>query len=165
MTWFQAQQACQLSGKSMCTNAQWQAAAAGTDETTCNTGPPGCDGADPWDTGDTLCGGCESNWGAFDMVGNTNEYVADWQQAGLSGTTQDGEEIWDAWGPNYGDDYTRNVNGRVIRDTTGYVSGLPAAPRRGGNYSSGEGAGVFAYDLEVSPAREWNITTRCCINR
>ncbi len=30
MTWFQAQQSCEAAGKSLCGNAQWQAAAAGT---------------------------------------------------------------------------------------------------------------------------------------
>ena len=32
VTWFQAQQSCEAAGKDLCTNAEWQAAAAGTSD-------------------------------------------------------------------------------------------------------------------------------------
>ena len=49
LTWFQAQQACALSGKRLLTNAEWQMAAAGTPDpgvggngvTECNTNTTG----------------------------------------------------------------------------------------------------------------------------
>jgi formylglycine-generating enzyme required for sulfatase activity len=74
VTWFQAQQACALSGKRLLTNAEWQMAAAGTpDSTACNVNNPNPDG--------TITGaytGCASNYQVNDMVGNVSEWVADW---------------------------------------------------------------------------------------
>ena len=79
VTWFQAEQACALSGKRLLTNQEWQRAAAGTPDpgtddggTDCNIGGLG----HPLDTGSRAK--CMSNWGAFDMVGNVEEWVADW---------------------------------------------------------------------------------------
>ena len=83
ITWFQAQQACLNVGKRLPTNAEWQGTAAGTPDTggaddgstTCNT--------DDLEPGVSLTGSredCVSNFGAFDMVGNLLEWVADWIQ-------------------------------------------------------------------------------------
>ena len=79
ITWFQANQACLLSGKRLLTNREWQGAAAstpdpGTDNGTsdCNVGHTGAPSA----TGSRLS--CQSVWGVFDMVGNADEWVADW---------------------------------------------------------------------------------------
>ena len=71
ITWFQAQQACKNAGKRLPSNAEWQAAVAGTPDpgpdngtTDCNTNssyvaePPGSRSS------------CVSSDGAFDMVGN-----------------------------------------------------------------------------------------------
>jgi formylglycine-generating enzyme required for sulfatase activity len=73
ISWFQAEQACALSGKRLLTNQEWQRAAAGTpeDASSCNTNSAG-----PTPTGSLP--DCVSRWGAFDMVGNVDEYVADW---------------------------------------------------------------------------------------
>jgi len=82
ITWFQAQEACANSGKRLPTNAEWQVGANGTPD-------PGPDNAD---NGTTDCNtehlgrtiptgaraGCVSARGAFDMVGNLIEWVADW---------------------------------------------------------------------------------------
>jgi len=80
ITWFQAQVACENSAKRLPSNAEWQGAVVETpdpgpdDETTdCNTGGP------PFAV--TVTGSrsaCVSARGAFDMVGNLAEWVADW---------------------------------------------------------------------------------------
>lgn len=71
ITWFQAQQACANVGKRLLTNAEWQQAAAGTPD----GAPCIVDSESPGPTGTA---GCDSNWGTFDMVGNLDEWVADW---------------------------------------------------------------------------------------
>ncbi len=89
ITWFQAQQACRNSGKRLPSNAEWQAAVAGTPDpgpdngtTDCNTGSAVAAVA----TGSRT--NCVSSRGAFDMVGNLWEWVADWvpRSPGCTGT-------------------------------------------------------------------------------
>jgi len=79
ITWFQAQEACANSGKRLPTNAEWQVGANGTPDpgvddhaTTCNSANTGA----TTPTGSRS--GCVSARGAFDMVGNLAEWVADW---------------------------------------------------------------------------------------
>ena len=78
ITWLQAQQACTNAGKQLPSNAEWQAAVAGTPD----PGPD--DGATDCNTrsGRRLPSGsrsrCVSADGAFDMVGNVAEFAADW---------------------------------------------------------------------------------------
>ena len=71
VTWFQATAAARNAGKRLPTNAEWQAAALGTPEgSPCLVGVAGL--------GLTGTAGCVSDVGAFDMVGNLFEWVADW---------------------------------------------------------------------------------------
>jgi formylglycine-generating enzyme required for sulfatase activity len=78
LTWFQAQAACTNAGKRLPSNAEWQAAVAGTPD----PGPD--DRAKDCNTRSSMAlpagsrSGCVSADGAFDMVGNVEEYVADW---------------------------------------------------------------------------------------
>jgi len=79
ITWFQAEQACALSGKRLLTNQEWQRAAAGTPDPGTDDGGTDCNIGGlqrPTDTGSRA--NCVSNWGAVDMVGNVDEWVADW---------------------------------------------------------------------------------------
>ncbi|HEU5179215.1 MAG TPA: SUMF1/EgtB/PvdO family nonheme iron enzyme [Candidatus Polarisedimenticolia bacterium] len=82
ITWFQALEACANAGKRLPTSAEWQMGVTGTPDpgpdngtTDCNTasgGPVSLTGARD---------GCVSARGAFDMVGNLAEWVADWVPA------------------------------------------------------------------------------------
>jgi hypothetical protein len=79
--WFQAAAAARNSQKRLATNAEWQVAALGTPEGSelQPNGEPVCNvgfGPDTSPTGSRP--GCVSDVGAFDMVGNIAEFVADW---------------------------------------------------------------------------------------
>ncbi len=127
VTWFQAVQACALSGKRLLTNEEWQRAAAGTPD-------PGVDNTvgictiftDPTPTGSHPA--CVSVWGAYDMAGNVYEWVADWTSRANACTT---------WPSEYGDD---------VSCYGGTGSGqIPGAIARGGYFGlfSGSYAGIF----------------------
>jgi len=82
---FQAAATARNSGKRLPTNAEWQAAALGTPDSgvsaagsqDCNTANGGGAGVDALvATGSRS--NCVSDVGAFDMVGNVQEWVADW---------------------------------------------------------------------------------------
>ena len=78
VTWHQAVQACNNVGKRLPTAAEWQMAAAGTPEGT-GDGITGCN-SDSANLGPVATGNaatCVSTAGAFDMVGNVWEWVAD----------------------------------------------------------------------------------------
>jgi formylglycine-generating enzyme required for sulfatase activity len=134
ITWFQAEQACRLSGKRLLTNQEWQAAAAGTPDTGVDDQVASCnhyddDGAVATPTGSRAS--CISKWGVFDMVGNAAEWVADW---GPLSTACPGWETA-GWGFSSGD----------MMCLAGASTGAgPGALVRGGD-SSGEGEeGVFS---------------------
>ncbi len=176
MTWFQAQQACLLANKQLCTNGQWQGAAAGTHDKgkyngaaggACHTG-----GTGPRKTGMAgqapgASASCISSWGAEDMIGNLWEWVDMWGQAGMTWLTTNGQ-LTAPWpsGKGYGDggDSTWNINGRAAAATTAFVNGSPAAAIRSGSWAYGVDAGTFALGMDSSPAR-WSagIGARCCI--
>ena len=136
ITWFQAAAAARNSGKRLPTNAEWQAAALGTpdpgdfqwpEECNTNSGGPGL-------TGDR--GNCGSYVGAFDMVGNLWEWVADWVplSTGCANALFNGNEDWNclAGGSN--------------------PAGGTGALLRGGSAWIGTSGGVFSVAGTVSPA-------------
>jgi formylglycine-generating enzyme required for sulfatase activity len=176
LTWFQAQQACELKGKDLCTNEQWQAAAAGTyDPGSAETGTQcriATTNTSPRNTGlaGSVPGGttsCVSMWGMEDAIGNLWEWVAWWGEAGMTWQTSDGQEASAVWGASYGNDSTWNVNGTAYHGVmSSYISGLPAAAHRGGNWYRGSTAGIFALYLNNGPVH-WsaNVGARCCRGR
>lgn len=78
ITWFQAQEACANAGKRLPTSAEWQVGANGTPDPGPDNRTTDCNSA----TGSLSRTGsrssCVSARGAFDMVGNLFEWVADW---------------------------------------------------------------------------------------
>jgi formylglycine-generating enzyme required for sulfatase activity len=180
LTWFQAQQACGLSGKHLIRNDEWQMAAAGTFDVgandglanqNCNTSSSG-----PRETGQagTTPGvTCISRSGAEDMVGNLWEWTAEWWQAGQTWQTADGETQCPSgctgtggWPSGYGADVTCNLNGRVLINGVAWMPGVPAAALRGGTWGNGTLAGVFAVDLNHGPS-SWSPANgvRCARRR
>ena len=79
ITWFQAEEACANSGKRLPTNAEWQVGANGRPDPGPDDGVADCNTSS--DGAASLTGSrssCVSGRGAFDMVGNLAEWVADW---------------------------------------------------------------------------------------
>ncbi len=157
MTWFQASQACLLAGKRLCTNAEWQAAAAGTPKDSCQI-----KGSAPVESSKLTS--CQSKWGARHMVGNVSEYVAAWVQAGLHSMKAPDTDQATQWPKGYGDkDVARNFNGEVDSMAGTWIKGLPATYRRGGDFDDDTNAGVFTVDAHIAPTYASPSTgARCC---
>jgi hypothetical protein len=135
ISWFQAAAACRNAGKRLLTSAEWQMAALGTLDpglggdgvTTCNTNTAGA-------VATGSAGNCISDVGAFDMVGNVWEWVADWvpQSTACPG-----------WGGFSDDD--------MCLAGASTTSG-PGALIRGGPFDNGTSAGVFALHATDTPS-------------
>jgi hypothetical protein len=129
ISWFQAQAALANSGKRLPTNAEWQMAVRGTpDGFPCNvsSGGPVATGSLP---------NCVSAFGAFDMVGNVWEWVADWVplSTGCPG-----------WG-GFSDDV-------MCFSGASTVALGPGALNRGGAWDTGTNAGPFAVYAATYPS-------------
>lgn len=85
LTWFKALQACNNSYSRLPTNAEWQAAVAGTPNPNGDVLTP-CDRASSALVPTGTRSGCVSNYGVFDMVGNAMEFVAEWTATGNPGS-------------------------------------------------------------------------------
>ncbi len=189
ITWFQAQQACALSGKSLCTNEQWQAAVSGTiDPSEPSTGTlQECktkigdneNNKSARDTGNATH--CISKWGAEDMIGNRNEWVSLWVME--PGRNDYDNDKWpEASGAPYGSDtyYHGGLTSRsdatpteppiktsgshkVYNEGIAGGSRLPAALQRGGHTGAGTDAGAFYATADAAPSDTWGgCGARCC---
>jgi formylglycine-generating enzyme required for sulfatase activity len=142
ITWFQAQAACENAGKRLPSNAEWQAAAAGTPDPGPDDGATDCNTASAFaaiPTGSRSS--CKSVRGAFDMVGNLYEWVADWVPRSTGCGT------WSASINPTGDDQC--LAGAA-------TTGEPGALLRGGAFFSGSLAGPLAV-LGSSPPSLPNV--------
>jgi hypothetical protein len=151
ITWFQAQQACANVGKRLLTNAEWQLAAVGTPDPGATSAGNQCH-IDPAATDPELTGTnteCVSEWGAFDMVGNVDEWTQDWLQGnGPAGATNNTA--------TYGTDMVSGVNDAFPPEA------FPPALTRGGFFGAGANAGVYSLGAEVGPDQNFpNLGFRC----
>jgi hypothetical protein len=135
ITWFQAQEACANAGKRLPTSAEWQVGANGTPDPGPDNGTTDCNSA----TGSVSLTGvrssCVSARGAFDMVGNLYEWVADWVP--LSTTCV-------SWG-GFSDDHM------CLAGASEAAHG-PGALLRGGNFIDGSSAGPLAVEGGAEPS-------------
>jgi formylglycine-generating enzyme required for sulfatase activity len=134
VTWFQAQVALADSGKRLPSNAEWQAAVTGTPNGSTTAGDP-CfaSSGSVQSTGSRPA--CVSSFGAYDMVGNLYEWVADWvpQTATCA-----------SWGAFSADDM-------CLAGASTTATG-PGAVIRGGHNHSGAAAGPFAVNATYNPS-------------
>lgn len=156
ITWFQAQQACANSGKRLITNAEWQMAAAGTDDSGTDDSDSICNINDTTvdNTGTNLS--CTSNWGTYDMVGNVSEWIADWVQ----GSSSSWSPSTGTAGTGYGDDWMYGINAAGAQGTGS--TNQPSTLTRGGGWNYGPIAGAFALNAIYGPAESRDyIGFRC----
>jgi hypothetical protein len=171
ISWFQASQACAAAGKRLCSNAEWQMAAAGTPDTaeSCQYGG---NGDLPSLASGNAKPGCKSTWGVYNAAGNVAEWVSEWVVGQYSITqrwltAQDFEKT-SAWPSSYGEgkDAIAGVGGVVRRGTAVTTEGLPAAVVRGGSALNGASAGALAVNWTWSPSvKRPDIGFRCCAAR
>jgi hypothetical protein len=147
VTWFQAQQACKNARKRLPSNAEWQAAVAGTPDPGPDNGTTDCNTASTFAVGPTGSrSSCVSSDGAFDMVGNLDERVADWvPQSTACGT-------WSAGVSPTGDDQC--LAGAA-------TTGEPGALLRGGGFNFSSNAGPLSVNGIGPSFAGNNVGFRC----
>ena len=138
LTWFQSQAACENARKRLPSNAEWQAAVIGTPDPGPDNGTTDCNTASTFAAVSTGArSACVSSRGAFDMVGNLNEWVADWVPRSTACGT------WSGGVSPTGDDQC--LGGAA---TTGELGAL----LRGGSFFYGTGAGPLAVSGGTEPS-------------
>jgi formylglycine-generating enzyme required for sulfatase activity len=147
ITWFQAQAACANSAKRLPTNAEWQVGANGTPDPGPDDHATDCNSTNTGSS--TLTGArsrCVSARGAFDMVGNLFEWVADWVPLSTA---------CPGWA-SFSDDVMCLAGASTIGPG-------PGALLRGGAFSSGSTAGPLTVlgTLEPSRSGEELVGFRC----
>jgi hypothetical protein len=136
ITWFQAQEACANAGKRLPTSAEWQVGANGSPDPGGDNGTTDCNTASAFAvTATGARSACVSTRGAFDMVGNLDEWVADWVPRSTGCPD---------WGGFSNDDM-------CLSGASTTALG-PAALLRGAALGSGPDAGPLAVDGFVEPS-------------
>jgi hypothetical protein len=142
ITWFQAQAACENARKRLPSNAEWQAAVAGTPDPGPDNGTTDCNTAS---AGAAIRTGsrsnCVSTRGAYDMVGNLYEWVADWVPRSVACGS------WGAGISPTGDDQC--LGGAA-------TTGEPGALLRGGHFNYATAAGPFMVSGSASPSNSFS---------
>jgi formylglycine-generating enzyme required for sulfatase activity len=143
LTWFQAQAACENARKRLPTSAEWQAAVIGTPDPGLDNGTTDCN-TDAF--GGSVATGsrtsCKSARGAYDMVGNVDEWVADWvPRSAACGT-------WSASVSPTGD--LQCLGGAA-------TMGEPGALLRGGDFGFGDDAGPLTVDGTREPSEAYDV--------
>ena len=150
LTWFQSQAACENARKRLPSNAEWQAAVAGTPDPGPDNGTTDCNTASAFTAVSTGSrSACVSSRGAFDMVGNLYERVADWVPRSTACGT------WSGGVSPTGDDQC--LGGAA-------TTGEPGALLRGGSFlfSNGSFAGPLSVNGLYVPSRAFDfIGFRC----
>ena len=124
ITWFQAQEACANAGKRLPTSAEWQVGANGTPDPGPDNRTTDCNSASNTVASTGSRSACVSARGAFDMVGNLAEWVADWVPLSTECPN---------WG-SFSDD-------RMCLAGASTAVGGPGALMRGGSFVDGTNAG------------------------
>ena len=147
ITWFQAQAACENARKRLPSNAEWQAAVAGTPDPGPDNGTSDCNSASGTASLTGSRSSCKSARGAFDMVGNVIEWVADWVPRSTACGT------WSAGVSPTGDQQC--LAGAA-------TTGEPGALLRGGYFSNGTFAGPLTVNGFNGPSyADGRIGFRC----
>jgi formylglycine-generating enzyme required for sulfatase activity len=166
-SWYQADAACEASGKVLPTGEQWIRAARNTIDSGINDGTQGFCATSADASRATGLGkdNCVSQWGAEDMIGNLWEWTADWFATLPTGTDVP-PGYWSVLGdPSFNGDLTQNIASQTLVSDVLLVTS-PAAACRGGSKLEGDGAGVFALSLYVAPPYRGAIVGfRCVLTR
>jgi hypothetical protein len=145
INWFQATAAARNAGKRLPTNAEWQAAALGTPNSAAPTAP--CKAASGAVEATGAKASCVSHVGAFDMIGNLWEWVADWVPRSTTC-------VGDGWFASLGVLDYQCLAGAA-------TDGVPGALLRGGDFTNASGVGAYAVTgLEPPTLAQGNVGFR-----
>jgi len=158
--WYQADAACEASGKRLPTGFEWTRAARGTVDPGGNAGSDGnCVTSASGARLTGLGSHCVSKWGAEDMIGNVWEWTAE-SYASLGTGTNFGLPF--QW---LNGDLVYNVTSAAEDQNFAQIS-IPAIGLRGGSFTDGTWAGLYALSLTYGPTFNYvNMGFRCMIQR